>query len=151
MAKDFMNRDNVYDGFLSLFKEVTKNYGYDIYEYESFIEEYTFRLTEKTLYDMKQYCHRKDTKMCGNFCNIREDWEETQGFIDTEIKPWGKFDDVVKSIDEETISDEDLEKFQEWALDWYYTAFGTFGLKYNFGDFLMMCVEELEKENEDAA
>lgn len=146
-----MNRDNVRESFLSLFKEVTENYGYDFDLYESQIEDYTIFLTESTLSDMEKYCHRKDTKMCGNFCNIREDWEETQGFIQTNIQPWGKFDDVVKSIDDETISDENLEKFQEWALDWYYTAFGTFGLKYNFGDFLMECVEEFEEEEIEAA
>ena len=149
--KEFMNRDEVYEIFLNLLKEVVEDYGYDYGLCESFVEESAFYKTEETLRSMKKYCHQKDTRMCGNFCNIREDWEYTYDFIGSEVKPWGKFDDVVKSIDDETISDEDLRKFHTWTLDWFFRAFGTWGLKYNFGDELSSYMEEFEDEDEDAA
>lgn len=147
MRKEFLNRDNVYETFLNLFKEQTENFGYDFYTYQSEIEDYTFWQTESTINDMKKYCHKKDTKMIGNLCNIREDWEVTKEFVESNIIPWGNFDDIVISIDNDTISDEDLAKFQEWAFDWFFTAFGTFGLKYNFGDWLVDCCIDEEDLN----
>lgn len=146
--KDFLNYDDVYETFLNLYKEVAKNYEYD---YSETCEMHAEISATETLESMKKYVHQKDTRMIGNFCNIREDWEETYEFIDSEIQPWGKFDDVIKSIDDETISDEDLEKFQTWAFDWFFRAFGTWGLKYNFGSYLSELEYEREREMEDAA
>lgn len=146
MEKEILNRENVYETFYNLFKEVVEDYGYDLSLFEDYVEEYTIRSTENTLESMKKYCHKKDTRMSGNFCNIREDWEYTYDFIGSEVKPWGKFDDVIKSIDDGTISDEDLEKFQTWVFDWYFRAFGTWGLKYNFGEFIGEIAYEFERE-----
>ena len=147
--KDFLNYDNVYETFLNLFKDVIKDYGLDYGSFENETEEYADCVARKTLESMKKYVHMRDTRMNGNFCNIREDWETTYDFVVSEVKPWGNFDDVVKSIDDETISDEDLKKFQTWALDWFFTAFGTFGLKYNFGNFISEI--EYEREQEEKA
>lgn len=147
MEKEFLNRDEVYEVFLNLFKDVVEEYGYDYGICEDYVEEHAFYSTEETLSSMKKYVHQKDTKMIGNFCNIREDWEYCPEFIESEVKPWGKFDDVIKSIDDETISDEDLKKFQTWAFDWFFRAFGTWGLKYNFGESLTCYMDELECED----
>lgn len=147
MRKEFLNFDDVNECFANLFYDVVKDYGYDEGIYESFVEEEAHFAALHTLESMKKYCHQSDTRMIGNFCNIREDWEITYEFIGSEVKPWGKFDDVIKSIDDDTISDEDLKKFQTWALDWYFRAFGTWGLKYNFGETLTNFAEELEKED----
>lgn len=117
-------------------------------DFESEIEEYASINAQSICEDMRKYVHQKDTRMDGNFCNIREDWEETPDFIGSEVKPWGKFSDVVKSIDDETISDEDLEKFQKWCLDWFFRAFGTWGLCYNFQTLISEI--EYERENEAA-
>ena len=149
--KDFLNYDDVYETFLNLFKETVENYGMDYGSWESETEDYAATSAMETLESMKKYVHRKDTKMCGNFCNIREDWEYCPEFIGSEIQPWGKFDDVIKSIDDETISDEDLKKFQTWAFDWYFRAFGTWGLTYNFGEWISELEYEREQEEKDAA
>ena len=147
--KDFLNYDDVFETFLNLCKDKLKSFGIDYGKYENVSEEYAHDSAIETLSDMKKYVHKKDTRMIGNFCNIREDWEYCHEFIGSEIQPWGKFDDVIKSIDDETISDEDLKKFQTWALDWYFRAFGTFGFTYNFGDYIseLEYEEEMEKEN----
>ena len=73
--KDFLNYDDVYETFLNLFKETVENYGMDYGSWESETEDYAATSAMETLESMKKYVHRKDTKMCGNFCNIREDWE----------------------------------------------------------------------------
>lgn len=151
MKKEFLNFENVYETFLNLFKDELKSWGDDYEQYECETEEYALCMAESTVDDMRKYVHRKNTRMDGNFCNIREDWEITPGFIGSEVKPWGKFDDVVKSIEDGTISDEDLEKFQTWAFDWFFRAFGTYGLTYNFGEFISNIEYEREHEKECAA
>ena len=116
-------------------------------KYESIIEEYANINAQTIVDDMNRYVHQKDTKIIGNFCNIREDWEVTPDFIGSDVKPWGKFSDVVKSIDNGTISEEDLKKFQQWAKDWFFRAFGTWGLCYNF----QTLISEMEWEEEQEA
>lgn len=149
MAKDFLNYDDVFETFLNLFKDQIEDYGMDYGLWEDVTEEYAHDSAIETMESMKRYVHQKDTRMSGNFCNIREDWEYCPEFIDSEVKPWGCFDDVIKSIDDGTISDEDLKKFQTWAFDWFFRAFGTFGLTYNFGEWIYQL--EYEREMEDAA
>ena len=150
MEREFLNRDDVFETFKNLFEEVIKDFGYEDHEFlYEFAEEEAFRASEETLSSMRKYVHKKDTRMIGNFCNIREDWEDTPEFIGSEIIPWGNFDDVIKSIDDGTISDEDLKKFQTWALDWFFRAFGTWGLKYNFGNDIAELIYDYE--HEDAA
>ena len=127
---------------LNLYKECISDD--DAAKYESIIEEYAYNCAESLCDNMREYVHQKDTRIEGNLCNIREDWEETYKFIDSEVKPWGKFDDVIKSIDNETISEEDFKKFQTWCKDWFFRAFGTFGLCYNFQSL----ISEMEWEEE---
>jgi len=44
-----------------------------------------------------------------------------------------------------------LKKFQTWAFDWYFRAFGTWGLTYNFGNWISELEYEREQEEKDAA
>lgn len=140
--KEFLNFENLEKAL----QEVFVNYITDdeAATYEEFIEDFAYITAESICHDMKKYCHRADTQIAGNFCDIRQDWEETSAYIGSEVEPWGSFDDVVKSIDEETISDEDLKKFQTWCQDWFFRAFGTYGLCYNFYSFI--CEFKYEEE-----
>ena len=148
--KQFINQEDMEQTLLELYKGCLEEK--DVAKYESIIEEYAEINAQTIAEDMNKYVHRKSTKIDGNFCNIKEDWEETYDFIGSEVKPWGKFDDVIKSIDNETISDEDLAKFQQWASDWFFCAFGTWGLCYNLKELIseMEYEEEKEKEKETA-
>lgn len=141
--KEFLNFDDVFESFINICKDAIDDD--EMCKYESEMEDYVYELTRNTVHNMEIYVHKKDTHMCGNFCNIREDWEDTIGFVKSNIIPWGRFDDMVKSVDDGTISDDDLKKVQEWCLDWFFTAFGTWGIKYNFQTF----IGELEYEEEN--
>ena len=145
--KDFINYDSMLEVCMNLFTEVVEEFGYDKDLWDEEITTYADICAQDAVDSMRKYCHREDTRMCGNFCNIREDWEYCPEFIGSEVKPWGRFDDVIKSIDDETISDEDLAKFQTWTMDWYFTAFGTYGLKYNFGEIISEKAYEMEMED----
>ena len=148
--KDFINYDSMLDVCMNLFTEVVEEFGYDKDLWDEEITVYADICAQNAVDSMRKYVHKADTRMCGNFCNIREDWEYCPEFIGSKVKPWGRFDDVVKSIDDETISDEDLAKFQTWTMDWYFTAFGTFGLKYNFGEMISERAYEMELEEQAA-
>ena len=142
--KQFINYDEMVETLQKLFTDSLSEE--DAQKYESIIEEYANIHAEIIVEDMKKYVHQKDTKLSGNFCNIREDWEYCPEFIGSEIKPWGKFSDIVKSMDDETISDEDLAKVQTWCKDWFFRAFETWGLTYNFHEL----ISEMEYEEEHA-
>ena len=140
--KDFINYEDMYECIKNIYIDALDED--DVSKYEDEIECYAECATQDTVESMREYVPRKDTRMVGNFCNIREDWEDTPEFIGSEVKPWGKFDDMVKSMDDDTISDEDCKKVQTWCMDWYFRAFGTWGLAYNFQSY----ISELEYEDE---
>ena len=144
--KDFLNFDDVHESILGIYNSVIEDFGYEHREdfYDLAEERATFSAIG-TLDSMRRYVHMKNTHINGNFCDIRDDWNHP-GFVKSEINPWGDFDAVIASIDDETISDEELEKFQTWALDWFFTAFGTFGFSYNFGTTLNERIYEEELE-----
>ena len=141
--KDFLNYDSMYECIKNIYIDALDED--EASKYEDEIECHAEISAQDAVEIMRKYVHRKDTRMDGNFCNIREDWEDTPEFIGSEVQPWGKFDDMVKSLDDETISDEDLKKVQQWCMDWYFRAFGTFGLKYNFQTF----IAEIEYEEQE--
>ena len=143
--KDFINQDDMYECIKNIYIDALDDE--EVSKYENEIECYAEIAAQDAVESMRKYVHRKDTRMDGNFCNIREDWEDTPEFIGSEVQPWGKFDDMVKSMDDETISDEDCKKVQTWCRDWYFCAFGTCGLKYNF----QSNISELEYEEECCA
>jgi len=142
---EFLNKDNVYESVLNVCKDALAD---DYQQWESIAEDFAYFRAESIVDDMRKYVHLKNTRMIGNFANIREDWDYIKDFVRSEVEPFGKFDDVIESIDNATISEEDLAKFQEWCLDWYYTAFGTFGIKYEIQS-IVADMEYEEAENED--
>lgn len=147
MEYTFLNEQKHYETLLSIFMDVLENHD-DSTEYEWFAEQEAESLAASHVKDMDKYVHQSDTKIWGNFANIREDWDYIPDFVKSEVKPWGRFDDVVKSIDDKTISEEDLVKFQQWCEDWFFTAFGTYNLEYNFGTDLgeLAYYDECERE-----
>lgn len=140
MEKEFLNRADLSECILNICKDTV-----DYSKWEDIVDDYVVTMTESIINDMRKYVHEDDTSMIGNFANIREDWDIIKDFAESEIEPFGRFDDIIKSIDNNTINDTDLIKFQKWALDWFFTAFGTFGIKYN----LQTLIGDIEYSEED--
>ena len=143
--KDFINYDDMYECIKNIYIDALNED--EASKYENEIECYAEIAAQDAVESMRKYVHLKNTRMEGNLCNIREDWEYTPEFIGSEVQTWGKFDDMVKSMDDETISVDVCMKVQTWCMDWYFRAFGTFGLKYNFQSY----ISELEYEEECCA
>lgn len=152
MAYNFLNKDKHFQALLGCYKEVINDCGDNLTMGEDtaveFAEEEAERLTESHIKSMNTYVHQYSTRMIGNFADIREDWDYITTFVKSEVTPWGRFDDIVKSIDDETISQADLEKFQQWCEDWFWTAFGSYNIKYNFGTWLGDIDDEYRREED---
>lgn len=146
--KAFLDYTKLYNVILDLYKETIAE---DYTKYEDFAEECAHETTIKTIEDMKTYVHEKDTKLYGNFCNIRQDWNDTKDFVKSDVKPFGTFDDMVLGMDNDTLSDQQVKDVQTWCQDWFFTAFGTFNLQNNFAETIseMEYIEECEKQMEE--
>ena len=144
--KAFVDYSKLYEIILNLCKDVL---GDDFTTYQEQAEVYAEETAQKTVEDMKVYVHSKDTSIYGNFCNIRQDWNDTKDFVKSDVKPFGTFDDMVLGMDNDTLSDQQVKDVQTWCLDWFFTAFGTFGLQNNFAE--MISDIEYYKECEELA
>ena len=74
----------------------------------------------------------------GNFCNIRYDYETDNG---------KDFYDILRIL-KDAPGSEEAKEFRRYAVKWYFRAFGTFGLSYNFSNYLAEYVEALSKDYE---
>lgn len=104
----------------------------------------------KTNSDMKKYLHFDDHSMIGNFANIKYDYPKhiTGVYWASDYDGDDYYDlypDMVARLD----SAEDSEQADEdraYLAEWFFTAFGTFGIKYNFSETISEIAYELEKE-----
>ena len=94
---------------------------------DDYINDPEWGLVASTMRDMEKYVHRSDTGMSGNFADIRLDWERDHEDV--------SLDEVVEMIDNGEVNDITNE-FRSWSIDWYFRAFGTYNLKYNWGEFI---------------
>lgn len=136
MAYTLLNRDKHYAALLEELSDEAKNYSDELDEdtCQDLAEEAANNLADSHVKSMQEYSHQKDTSQWGNFANIRQDWNHNFGH--SSVEPWGDYDDMLKTMDDETISQEDLAKVQQWCEDWYWEAYGTRWLRYNFGNTL---------------
>lgn len=143
-VKEFLNYEQMESFLKNLYTKAVEEMDCDASRFEDEIDCCVEIAAESFLIDMDTYVHKSDTSMWGNFANIREDWNDIPDFVTSDVKPWGRFDDVIESIDKGTISEGDLKKFQTWCFDWFLTAFGTYNLKYNFQSHISDLIYEEE-------
>lgn len=139
---NILNKESLYSTLFDLFKDEDKVF-FD--QHEEVVEEYTNEATEHIIADMQEYAHKQSTEMCGNFANITCDWDSGND-MKSGVTPWDDFHDILERMDNDRISNTDIEKVQTWALHWFFNAFGTFGLRYNYQNFVS---EYLYNEEED--
>lgn len=145
-TKEYMNVSALTDDFFELYKEEREDYRDD--ESSEFLDEewgddtlrqYAFEKAVETDSDMNTYLHMKDTHIDGNFNNIRLNYpRENEGET---------FEEMVARLDANEQS-ERAQKDRDYLNAWFWETFGTFGLKYNFGDLLSNELYEWQRENE---
>ena len=88
------------------------------------LEDYIPDTVESIQNDMYKYVSGGDYNIPGNFRQIDWDW-------DRDHKDGIKFSALREKL-LDGIEDADTEEFSQWGINWFFKAFGTFGLKYNF-------------------
>lgn len=114
------------------------------------IECLSWELAKKANEEMKEYLHMKNHSIWGNFANIEYDYPEhitgTRCCFEYDGDDYfDLFPQMVARLD----SAEDSERADEdrkYLAEWYFNAFGTFGIKYNFGETVSEIAYELEHQ-----
>lgn len=143
----------------SLYRECLENFdnAEDLEEYIADIfgkniHGLAWEFTLKANREMKKYLHLPSQRMPGNFADLRMDYpnHRTGTFFASEYEGsvaeyLNLYPDMVARLD----AAEDSEKADEdraYLEEWYFKAFGTFGITYNFSNDLAEIAYSLEQE-----
>lgn len=154
---DYISVRNFAKAIETLYRECLEDYenSEDIEEYladfEGFnVQSLAWDFTMKANRDMKKYLHMQNHRMEGNFANIEDDypahitgtrWSSEYAGDDY----FRLFPQMVARLD----SAEDSERAKEdraYLEDWFFDAFGTYNIKYNFSNWLSEIVYMREEE-----
>lgn len=144
----------------NLYKECLDNYE-DKEEFEQYINDlygdqellknraYEFAITANE--DMKRYLHMDNHRMDGNFANVKDDYTSYRAgtywisdFKGSDEEYHNFFPDMVKRLD----AAEDSERAnddREYLSSWFFFAFGTWGIQYNFSNDLAELHYDMEE------
>lgn len=143
----------------SLYRECLENFdnAEDLEEYIADccgknIQKLALEFTLKANREMKKYLHLPSQRMSGNFADLRMDYpnhrtctfraSEYEGSVSEYLN---LYPDMVARLD----AAEDSEQAKEdrsYLEEWYFKAFGTFGITYNFSNDLAEIAYSLERE-----
>ena len=103
--------------------------------------------------EMKKYLHLPDQHMDGNFADLSMDYTKhrTGTFWVSEYdgpvaEYFNLYPQMVARLDAAEDS-EQADKDREYLAEWFFDAFGTFGIKYNFSNYLDEIAYMLEEES----
>lgn len=104
--------------------------------------------------EMKKYLHLNDQHMIGNFANLYNDYPRhvTGVFWATDYDGDDYYDlhpAMVARLDAAEDS-EQADKDREYLEEWYFEAFGTYNIKYNFSNELEEIHSTMEEAYEEA-
>ena len=152
--KNFLNIDRLRDEILELYKGVRDEFVDDSNrEYllntisDEYLEESAWERAIEFNRDMGKYLNMKDHKIDGNFNNIDYDYPH---HINGEF---GYDEPLVNAMVERLNSGEQSEQAdadRDWLVDWFWETFGTFGLTYNFSEYISELLYEFENKEEEA-
>lgn len=144
----------------NLYRECLDNYdnAEDMEEYiadvfEKNIQSLAWDFTLEANREMKKYLHLPDQHMDGNFADLSMDYPKhrTGTFWVSEYdgpvaEYFSLYPDMVARLDAAEDS-EQADKDREYLEEWYFYAFGTFGIKYNFSNELEEIHYMMEEES----
>lgn len=147
MENEFINVEEFTEVIINTIKEEGNSFA-DYYtnidreRIMDFCEDEGYCLACELADDFRTYCNQEDTRICGNFNNVKWDYE----------REFNKsYADILVKLNN-GINDKDTKEFKEWAIGWFFETFGTFGLKYNFSSTLdAYFEEEINEFNEETA
>lgn len=137
--KAYINTKMAYDTIYPLLVQERDNFG-DV-EYKEFIngyfddeyiDSYAYEIVKALNQQMGEYLNLRDHRIEGNLCNIRHDYP-------------GNLSEMVTRLnngDESPQSDSD----RIFLTDWMFEAFGTYNIKYKFGEIMSEVLYWYEKD-----
>lgn len=136
-------------------KEEFEQYINDLYGSEDYLKQCADEFASQANEDMKKYLHMDNHRMDGNFANIAKDYPNyrTGTYLASESKIGPKeyyllFPRMVERLDAAEDS-ERADDDREYLSSWFFFAFGTFGIKYNFSNDLAELHYDMEECYED--
>lgn len=146
--------ENLYDECLENFDDADDLREYIADVFEKNIQSLAWEFTLKVNREMKKYLHAKDHHMDGNFANIENDYpahitgtrwrSEYDGDDYSDLFP-----QMVARLDAAEDS-EQASKDRAYLEEWYFKAFGTYNIKYNFSNDLEEIHSMMEEAYEEA-
>lgn len=152
---DYISVKNFAKAIEALYRECLEDYenSEDIEEYLADFEDFNIQslawdFTKKANRDMKEYLHMQNHHMVGNFADIEGDYPahitgtrwSSEYAGDDYFRLFPQMVARLDAAEDSKQADED----RAYLMDWYFDAFGTFGIKYNFQDFLSDIAYRLE-------
>lgn len=122
--------------------------------FEKNVQSLAWEFTLKVNREMKKYLHLNDQRMNGNFANLYIDYPRhvTGKFWATGYDGDDYFDlypQMVARLDAAEDS-EQADKDREYLEEWYFKAFGTYNIKYNFSNELEEIHSMMEEDYVEA-
>lgn len=156
-----------YIGVENFIKEIEKIYRECIDEYDNsenildylndscydgdYIHQRAWEFAIQANRDMKEYLHFSDHNIVGNFANIK--WDYPAHITGTRWSAdyngddyYDLFPQMVDRLDSAEDS-EQADEDREYLAEWFFDVFGTFGIKYNFSNYIGEIAYMLEEES----
>ena len=146
--------DNLYRECLENFDDAENLEEYIADVFEKNIQSMAWDFTLEANREMKKYLHLPDQRMDGNFANLYNDYPRhvTGTFWATEYDGDDYYDlypQMVARLDAAEDS-EQADKDREYLEEWYFKAFGTYNIQYNFSNGLEEMHSMMEEDYEEA-
>lgn len=148
--KDYINVEKMFGTIVNIYRDCRDGFITDenrdclLCEVsDDFIEESAWEMAIEFNSDMGKYLNMKDHKINGNFNNIDYDYPH---HINGEF---GYDSQLVDAMIERLNSGEKSEQAdadRDWLVDWFFETFGTFGISYNFSEFIGEILYQYENE-----
>ena len=122
--------------------------------FEKNIQSMAWDFTLEANREMKKYLHLPDQRMDGNFANLYNDYPRhvTGTFWATDYDGDDYYDlypQMVARLDAAEDS-EQADKDREYLEEWYFKAFGTYNIQYNFSNELEEMHSMMDEDYEEA-
>lgn len=147
--------ENLYRECLENFddKEEFEEYFNDLFG-EKYIHNEAFRFALYVNKEMKKYLHRYSQHMDGNFANLYEDYpKHITGVWWASDYDGDDYYDLYPQMVARLDAAEDIEQANEdraYLEEWYFKAFGTYNIQYNFSNDLEEIHSMMEEDDEEA-
>ena len=146
--------ENLYRECLENFDDAENLEEYIADVFEKNIQSMAWDFTLEANREMKKYLHLPDQRMDGNFANLYNDYPRhvTGTFWATDYDGDDYYDLYPQMVARRYAAEdsEQADKDREYLEEWYFKAFGTYNIQYNFSNELEEMHSMMDEDYEEA-